>query len=463
MTLQISSTDTGTKRPFEPLGDPVGMYVCGMTPKDKPHIGHAFMFVQLDVIRRYLEYRGLSVRHIQNFTDVDDKIIERSRAAGREPLDYAREFTAAYFDVMDRLHVLRAHEFPTVSNSIDAIVTAIADLIERGHAYQTSQGVYFSVQSFPPYGRLSGRTEGDVEPGARVEVDPEKRDPRDFALWKRHKQGEIFWESPWGPGRPGWHIECSAMIRTSLGEQIDIHGGGADLIFPHHENEIAQAVVGTGRDRFVNHWIHTGLMLTDGKKMSHSLDNFTTVEALLEEFLPDVLRLYLLSVHYRTPLHFARDGICQSAAAYDRLLVVLRATGGGAAASDADADLHARAHAARAAFEAAMDDDFNAPRAIGAVFELGRDVNRLASSASQNAVATAQQTVKELLGVVGIELVEPTAVDGDAAAYIDLLIQIRGELRKVGQWQLADQIRAGLAGLGVVLEDTTAGTTWRRR
>ena len=463
MTLQISSTDTGSKRPFEPLGDPVTMYVCGMTPKDKPHVGHAFMFVQLDVIRRYLEHRGFSVQHIQNFTDIDDKIIERSRAAGREPLDYAREFTAAYFDVMDRLHVLRAHAFPTVSDSIDAIVAAIADLIERGHAYQTSQGVYFSVESFPPYGRLSGRMEADVEPGARIEVDLEKRDPRDFALWKRHAEGEIFWDSPWGPGRPGWHIECSTMIRTSLGDQIDIHGGGSDLIFPHHENEIAQALAATGRDPFVSHWIHTGLMLTTGEKMSHSLDNFTTVEALLEEFRPDVVRLHLLSVHYRTPLHFSRDGVRQSAAAYDRLLAVLRATGGGTAPSDADVNLDARARAASAAFEAAMDDDFNAPRAIGAVFDLGREINRSAPSASPDAVAAAQQTVEDLLGVVGIQLVEPDAVDQDAGACIDLLVQIRGELREAGQWHLADQIRAGLAGLGVVLEDTTTGTTWRRQ
>jgi len=466
--LQITNTLSGVKEPFAPLGEPVRMYVCGMTPKDKPHAGHAFMFVQMDMIRRYLEHCGFRVRHVQNFTDVDDKIIDRARALGRDPLDYARQHTEAYFAVMDRLGVRRAHAYPKVSESLAEIIAAIQALIAKGHAYSTSQGVYFDVDSFPPYGQLSHRDAEDGDAGARVEPDPEKRNPRDFALWKRHKPGEIFWESPWGPGRPGWHIECSTMIRQALGEQIDLHGGGADLIFPHHENELAQAEAGTGRVPFVKYWMHTGLMLTGGEKMAHSLDNFTTVEALLRTFAPDVLRLYFLSVHYRSPLQFTPASIEQAAAGYRRLQGVLRAQGradaGGAEASSTAATqrLDQAVQAARAAFVAAMDDDFNAPRAIGALFDLGREVNRLAPEAAHAEVQTALDALVELLGVLGIELAPPAPADGDASAYIELLVTVRNELRRVNQWQLADRIRAGLAGLGVILEDTAAGTTWRR-
>ena len=487
MTLSITNSLTGKKEPFKPLGDPVTMYVCGMTPKDRPHLGHAFMFVHMDVIRRYLEYRGYAVRHIQNFTDIDDKIIDRARAAGRDPLDWAREYTEAYFEVMDRLHVRRAQEYPLVTCNIAGIIQDVQELIDGGHAYPTSTGVYFDAATFEDYGALSGRTEEDGAAGARIEVDEEKRDPRDWALWKLDDESSVAWDSPWGRGRPGWHIECSTMIRRTLGERIDIHGGGADLLFPHHENELAQAEAATGQQPFVSYWTHTGLVLTDGEKMAHSLGNFTTTADVLTDVPPDVLRLYLLGVHYRSPLQFSPAAIEQTRAGYQRLLAVARARGGGDAASETlDArlqsdpsapkvsretfgaegsgptPLHAEAAAARRRFEAAMDDDFNAPRAIGALFDLGRAINRLAPTSASDDVERAQDVLTGLLGVLGIELHEPETASDDATPFIDLLVRVRRQLREARQWELADTIRDDLGALDVVIEDTPDGTVWRR-
>jgi len=460
LTLAITNSLTGKKEPFKPLGDPVTMYVCGMTPKDRPHLGHAFMFVHMDVIRRYLEYRGYAVRHIQNFTDIDDKIIDRARAAGRDPLDWAREYTEAYFEVMDRLHVQRAHEYPLVTGNIQGIIQDVQELIDRGHAYPTSTGVYFDAATFEDYGALSGRTEEDGAAGARIAVDEEKRDPRDWALWKLDDEGSVAWESPWGRGRPGWHIECSTMIRRTLGEQIDIHGGGADLLFPHHENELAQAEAATECHPFVSYWTHTGLVLTDGEKMAHSLGNFTTTADVLTDVPPDVLRLYLLSVHYRSTLQFSPAAIEQTRSGYERLLAVMRAKGGSV---DGDSnELDVELSAARQAFDAAMDDDFNAPRAIGALFDFGRAINRLAPTCAPADVSNAQAVVASLLGVLGIELREPDSASDDATPFIDLLVRLRQQLREARQWELADSIRDDLGALDVVLEDTPDGTDWRR-
>ena len=460
MTLAITNTLTGNKEPFKPLGDPVTMYVCGMTPKDRPHLGHAFMFVQMDVIRRYLEYRGYSVRHIQNFTDIDDKIIDRARVAGRDPLEWAREYTEAYFDVMDRLQVRRADEYPRVTDNIPGIIDDVQELINAGHAYPTSTGVYFDAATFEDYGSLSGRTEEDGAAGARIAVDEEKRDPRDWALWKLDDESSVAWESPWGRGRPGWHIECSTMIRRTLGERIDIHGGGADLIFPHHENELAQAEAATGHQPFVSYWTHTGLVLTDGEKMAHSLGNFTTTADVLTSVPPDVLRLYLLGVHYRSTLQFSPDAIEQTRAGYERLLTVTRARGGNV--NRDGTDLNSEVMAVRQAFESAMNDDFNAPRAIGALFDFGRAINRLAPTSSSDEVEKAQGILSSLLGVLGIELREPDAASDDATPFINLLVRVRRQLREAKQWGLADQIRDDLVALDVVIEDTPDGTDWRR-
>ncbi len=460
MTLAITNTLTGEKEPFKPLGDPVTMYVCGMTPKDRPHLGHAFMFVHMDVIRRYLEYRGYAVRHIQNFTDIDDKIIDRARAAGRDPLDWSREYTEAYFDVMDRLRVRRAHEYPLVTANIPGIMEDVQELIDAGHAYPTSTGVYFDAATFEDYGALSGRTEEDGAAGARIAVDDEKRDPRDWAVWKLDDESSVAWDSPWGRGRPGWHIECSTMIRRTLGEQIDIHGGGADLMFPHHENELAQSEAATGCQPFVSYWVHTGLVLTDGEKMAHSLGNFTTTADVLTDVPPDVLRLYLLGVHYRSTLQFSMEAIEQTRTGYDRLVAVTRARGGNAEGDGSV--LESEGSAARQAFEAAMDDDFNAPRAIGALFEFGRAINRLAPGCPAADVEKAQDTLTSLLSVLGIELHEPDAASDDATPFIDLLVQLRQQLREARQWELADRIRDDLDALDVVLEDKPDGTVWRR-
>ena len=460
MTLAITNTLTGEKESFKPLGDPVTMYVCGMTPKDRPHLGHAFMFVHMDVIRRYLEYAGYTVRHIQNFTDIDDKIIDRARAADRDPLDWSREYTEAYFEVMDRLHVRRAHEYPLVTANISEIIQDVQELIDGGHAYPTSTGVYFDAATFENYGALSGRTVEDGAAGVRIAVDEEKRDPRDWALWKLDDESSVVWDSPWGRGRPGWHIECSTMIRRTLGEQIDIHGGGADLMFPHHENEIAQSECATGCQPFVSYWVHTGLVLTDGEKMAHSLGNFTTTADVLTDVPPDVLRLYLLSVHYRSTLQFSPAAIEQTRTGYERLLAVTRARGGSA---DGNREaLESEASAARQAFEAAMDDDFNAPRAIGALFEFGRAINRLAPECSAADVEKAQGTLTSLLGVLGIELHEPDAASDDATPFIDLLVQLRQQLREARQWELADRVRDDLGALDVVIEDKPDGPVWRR-
>jgi cysteinyl-tRNA synthetase len=430
-----------------------------MTPKDHPHVGHAFMFVQMDVIRRYLEYSGYSVHHVQNFTDIDDKIIDRATKSGRDPMDWSREHTAAYFDVMDRLRVLRAHQFPRVTDSVPAIIRDVQTLIDTSHAYVTSTGVYFDASSFPAYGQLSGRSSDDGLAGARVAVDEEKKGVRDWALWKVDTTGPIGWESPWGWGRPGWHIECSTIIQETLGSHIDIHGGGIDLVFPHHENEIAQAEASTRESPFVSCWMHTGLLLTDGEKMAHSLSNFTTIAGVLSTITPDVLRLYLLSVHYRSPLHFSSQALQQTQAGYERLLGVLRKCGQDDSTSDNE--LRELAQTTRDAFESAMNDDFNAPRAVGSIYEFGRALNRLAPTSSVTSVAEAKQVFVELLEVLGIALHEPGIHSTDIDPYINMLVGVRQQLREANRWDLADQIRDDLADLGVIIEDTADGTDWR--
>ncbi|MDE2935855.1 MAG: cysteine--tRNA ligase [Chloroflexota bacterium] len=439
---------------------PVTLYACGMTPKDKPHIGHARVFVMVDVLRRWLEYSGQEVQHVQNFTDVDDKIIERAQAQGRDPLELARANSDAYFSVMDRLEVRRAHLYPRVTDNMEAIIAAIGELIERGHAYATSSGVYFQVSTWPQYGYLSGRRGEDQLAGARVAVDEEKRDPRDFALWKHHKPGEIFWESPWGQGRPGWHIECSSMIRAHLGPEIEIHAGGSDLIFPHHENECAQAEAGFGVERFVRCWFHVGILRIGGEKMGHSLGNFLTLESLLDAYEPAVLRYYLVSTHYRSLVDFGDDSLPQAEAALARLRGPLRIEP--AAAGSADAELAAAAGRANAEFAEAMNDDLNTTRAVAAVFGLAREINRHAGSVSAAGLEKVVATYRELVGVLGVDLEPAAQQDGDAGALLDLLLELRTRLRAEKNYAAADQIRTALGDLGYVIEDSPAGSSWRR-
>lgn len=438
------------------------MYVCGMTPKDLPHIGHARLFVHADVMRRYLEYRGFRVQHVQNFTDIDDKIIDRAREQGREPLELSRANSEAYFEVMDRLNVAHAHVFPIVSEHIEAIVGEIRTLIEKGFAYETSNGVYFEVGKWPEYGKLSGRTAEDVMAGARIEVDEEKRNPRDFALWKRHKEGEIFWESPWGRGRPGWHIECSSMIRQHLGPRIDVHWGGSDLLFPHHENELAQAEAGFGTAPFVSHWLHLGVLRIGGEKMGHSIGNFVTLDDVLKEFPPAVVRFYLVSTPYGSVVDFTEDSLAQAASAYDRLTGALRAAPADSAADAAgSARVREAATAARQGFETAMDDDLNTAGAIAALFDLVRAINSDAASATEADVELAKGELVSLAGILGLDMIAEARADGEIGPLVDLLVEIRCELREEKMWTLSDLVRDRLADLGITIEDGPQGTTWR--
>src|SRR5919199_751096 len=374
MAVRMYSTLTGREDELVPL-HPDGvlrMYVCGMTPKFHPHIGHARTFVAMDVIRRYLRYRGYPLKHVQNFTDIDDKIIERAQREGRDVESTAREYMQSYLAVMDRLGVQRADEYPTVTGSMERIIEFIAGLVETGHAYAVEQGdVYFDVATFPEYGKLSKRDLNSQLVAARKDLEPGKRDPRDFALWKAAKPGEPAWASPWGDGRPGWHIECSAMVRETLGDQIDIHGGGRDLIFPHHENELAQSEAYTDVHPYVRYWAHAGLVTTGTEKMAHSLENFTTVTAVLDEYEPMAVRL-----------RGALDGFDPAAA---------------------DATPPDWAQAAQTEVEQAMDDDFNTPGALGALFDLVREINRRRGAGeASGAIAAGQQLLRSLAGVLGL-------------------------------------------------------------
>jgi cysteinyl-tRNA synthetase len=452
LSITISNTLSGQKEPFEPPGPIVSMYVCGMTPKFHPHVGHARMYVAVDVIRRYLEYRGYRVTHVQNFTDIDDKIIERGRAEGISASAAADKYTHSYFEAMQALNVRPAHLYPTVTGSMTAIIQFVEALLELGHAYSTNGNVYFSVEQFPEYGKLSGRTAEGQLAGARKELEPGKRDPRDFALWKAAKRGEPAWDSPWGRGRPGWHIECSAMVRESLGEQIDIHSGGRDLIFPHHENEIAQSEARTGKVPFARYWLHVGLVTTAGEKMSHSLENFTTVQEVVRRYDPMALRLYLLSTHYRSPLAFGEEALIDKASALERLRRALEGF------EDSSASEAQWVVGYREQFLRAMDDDFNSAGGLGVLFDLARDINRRRGSED---AAAGQAMLLELAQVLGLDLRPPQIAPVVAEPFIDLLVRIRSQLREARQWALADRIRDELHTLGVVVEDRPGEAVWR--
>ncbi|MCC6174794.1 MAG: cysteine--tRNA ligase [Chloroflexi bacterium] len=465
MSIRITSTLSGQKEEFEVSGRPVRMYVCGMTPKYHPHVGHARIFVSADIIRRWLEYRGYEVRHVQNFTDVDDKIIARAIVDGIAPAEVARRYSESYFEVMDALNVQHADVYPTVSGSMDAIIDYVQGLIERGYGYVVDGDVYFEVARFVDYGQLSGRTEEGQMVGVRKELEPGKRDPRDFALWKSAKPGEPSWPSPWGEGRPGWHIECSAMVRETLGDQIDVHGGGRDLIFPHHENELAQSEAYTGVHPFVRYWAHAGLVTTGSEKMAHSLENFTTIADVLQVYEPMAIRLFLLQTHYRSSILYTRDGLDNAVRALARLRAALEGFDAAAASIEALGVEPAYVADARAAFEQAMDDDFNTPGALAALFDLVREINRRRDSGVPRAeIVAGQAALRSLAEAIGLTLdASPTTTGGDdAGPFIDLLLATRQRLREAKQWQLADEIRDRLRDLGVAVEDRPTGAVWRK-
>ena len=455
LSIAISNTLTGQKEAFEPLGPVVSMYVCGMTPKFHPHVGHARLFVAADIMRRYLEYRGYRVKHVQNFTDVDDKIIARGQAEGITAEEAAARYTRSYYESMDALGVLRAHLYPSVTGSMEAIIRFVEDLLELGYAYVVDGDVYFTVSRFPDYGKLSGRTPEGQMVGVRKELEPGKLDPRDFALWKAAKAGEPSWDSPWGKGRPGWHIECSTMVRETLGDQIDIHSGGRDLIFPHHENEIAQSEAGTGKAPFARYWAHVGLVTIDGEKMAHSLENFTTVQDIIARYEPMALRLYLLSTHYRAPLAFSEEGLIDKSSALERLRRAVEGAVEPAAASDAIWTAKVEQQ-----FLAAMDDDFNAPGGLAVLFDLAREINRRRADHAPSALP-GQALLLRLAAVLGLDLTGGAPTGGAAEQFVDLLVDVRTRLREARQWGLADQIRDDLRAHGVVVEDQPGKSVWR--
>jgi cysteinyl-tRNA synthetase len=458
MTLQIYNTLTRRKEPLETLErGQVRMYVCGPTVYAKAHVGHAMSSVVFDVIHRYLEHRGYRVVHVMNYTDVEDKIIQRARQLGEPADQLATRHRLEYEELLQRLNILIPSVRPQASQEMPAIIGMIEELIAKGAAYAVDGDVYFRVARDPDYGRLSGRKLEDMRAGTRLAVDERKEDPADFALWKAAKEGEPQWPSPWGPGRPGWHIECSAMNLRYLGEQIDIHGGGNDLIFPHHENEIAQTETVTGKP-FARYWVHNGMLQLAGEKMSKSIGNLVTVEDFLHHHEADAFRLLVLNSGYRNPLTYTEDVVVQAERALERLRGALKPglQSGGEAPGLAE-----QAAASRVGFESAMDDDFNTAGALSHIFELARAINQARDQgASTAALQTAQGGLRQLAGILGLRLETRHLDDHQVGPLVDLLIEIRRELRQARQWELADRIRDRLAEQGIALEDGKDGTRW---
>jgi cysteinyl-tRNA synthetase len=472
VALRIYNTLTRKKEEFVPLvPGQVGIYVCGVTVYDLSHVGHARSALAFDMIRRYLTFRGYRVKFVRNFTDVDDKIIQRAQREGVTAQEVSERYVAAEREDMAALGVLAPDVYSKATDHIPQMLALIERLIAKGLAYPVDGDVYFEVRRFPAYGRLSGKNLDDLLVGARVEVDERKRDPRDFALWKGAKPGEPAWPSPWGPGRPGWHIECSAMAMQYLGETLDLHGGGEDLIFPHHECEIAQAEGATGKP-FVRCWMHNGLLNLGTEKMSKSLGNTLSIRELVKRHDPDAMRLYLLGAHYRHPLDFAEERITEAARALARLRSLKdeadRLASRGTPAPGPDGGLFEEVAAHRARFEAAMDDDFNAPQALGVLFDLARVLQGAREQVAQGTIGAGAFLlgVGELVVLARVlGLLEgarrEAAVDPQLKARIESLVYLRQEARRQRDFREADRLRDELSRLGVIIEDTRDGTTWK--
>ena len=458
MALTLFNTLTREKQTFTPLNPgKVGIYVCGVTTYDFCHIGHARTYVAFDVVVRYLRKLGYRVKYVRNITDLDDKIIRRAMENGEDFHAVTERFIAEMHQDFDALNLLRPDVEPRVTEHMDQIIAMIERLLSNGHAYVASNGdVLFDVSTFADYGRLSRQDLEQLQAGARVEVDNAKTDPLDFVLWKKAKAGEPSWDSPWGAGRPGWHIECSAMNKEHLGETFDIHGGGSDLTFPHHENEIAQSCCANQSD-YVNYWMHSGMVQVDDVKMSKSLGNFFTIRDVLNAYDAETVRYFLLSSHYRSQLNYTQDNLEQAHAALERLYTALRGIEPAAATAELRDPYWQR-------FSAAMNDDFNAPEAMSVLFDLARELNRVRDSQPQQAAQLAS-VLKELAEVLGLLQQAPEQFlqgDSDDVALIESLIAKRNNARAEKDWAAADAARDELTAMGIVLEDGADGTQWRR-
>ena len=457
--LQIYNTLTQKKEPFKPLvAGKVGMYVCGITVYDLCHMGHARTYLSFDLMVRYMRHKGLEVKYVRNITDVDDKIIKRANERNEDLVQFTENTIAEMHKDFDSIGLLPADVEPRVTTHIPEIIAVIERLVEKGHAYQADNGdVLFEVSTYEDYGKLGKQDLEQLNAGARVEVESSKRAPLDFVLWKMAKPGEPGWESPWGEGRPGWHIECSAMNHKHLGDHFDIHGGGSDLTFPHHENEIAQSCCAYDTP-YVNTWVHTGMVQVNQEKMSKSLGNFFTLRDVLKEYDAETLRYFLMSAHYRSQLNYSEDNIRQARAGLERLYTALR---GIDVTAEIDVD---QSYVER--FDKVMDDDFNTPEAFALLFEIAKEVNREQDTDKKQALAV---TLRFLGGILGLLQLEPEAylqgtaeADDDEAATIEALIKQRNDARAAKNWAEADSARDQLTAMNVVLEDGPEGTTWRR-
>ncbi|MDP2755887.1 MAG: cysteine--tRNA ligase [Nitrospirota bacterium] len=490
--MKIYNTFTGRKEEFVPLiPNKVKIYACGVTVYDHCHIGHARSAIVFDVIRRYIKYKGFDVKYVRNFTDIDDKIINRAKQEGITWDAVARKYTDEYYKDMKRLGVGRADIEPKATEHIEEIIDIVNGLIEKGYAYEVKGSVYFSVDKFIGYGNLSKKDMEEMMAGARVEVDERKKNPLDFALWKKSKEGEPSWESPWGSGRPGWHIECTAMSIKHLGESFDIHGGGADLLFPHHENEIAQSEAFTGKP-FAKYWIHNGFITIDKEKMSKSLGNFFTIKEVLDKFDPEVVRFFLLSTHYRSPIEFSDNQLREAESSIDRYYTTIvrindflgtlivstsleKKDGGKEEFSNAGKIFEGLLLSFREKFEEAMDDDFNTALALGHIFELIREANRFLDNRpsglkSRNLLSQTKELLfeaGEILNIFGrtphvwyLSLMEIRNI-GLSEKNILEKIKERQDARQKKDWHIADAIRKELEEKGIILEDKKDGTDWK--
>ena len=478
MGLVIYNTLPGRKEEFIPLKDKeVKMYVCGVTLYDELHLGHARAAVIFDLIRRYLEYRGYRVTYVTNFTDVDDKMIDRAKALGISIFDLADKFIKEYQEQTDLLEVKRADEYPRATECIKEIIDLIKRLEEKGIAYRRNGDIFFRVKKFPQYGKLSHQSVEELQIGARLKIDERKIDPLDFALWKKEKEGEPSWDSPWGKGRPGWHIECSAMAMKFLGEEIDIHGGGRDLIFPHHENEIAQSEGATGK-KFVTYWVHNGLLTMKDQKMAKSTGNVFNLSQALEKFGGETVRYYLLSAHYRSPLDYREEPLREAVSSLGRIQNFLQRAEEiqeekkeallSRNEEERAKNLAKYADEMRQNFILAMDDDFNTPLVFSTIFEAVKKANLLMGKAaplSKNArdallkIKKEIERIGEVLALFGQK--KEKELGKDTSQLIEILVAVRDKLREKKDWKLADEIRKKLGGLGIELEDTKTRTVWR--